>query len=298
MQRTASSSRTKRRTRDSALDPLIASSWFKCRSRPIGVEEDDVARRDQRSAPLQVGEGGYAKNLRERLARGDPGTIRRAEPMAHALPLGRGCPFRRILGLGCCRLLRCSLHAGRDPGAPCARGREHARVLDRLEPRRRHARCQATEERERIHVDRDGAVGVGALESDAHQAVGPHLEPVLREWGTKHIAKERFAPCCVERTRARRRVQREAVESGAERLVEREPARRERRETAQPLWPRRRRLGTSVGASGQRFSSCARTWRRMNASRLVRRKRFSGSRFRFWAFAHCFHSASASSRQC
>ncbi len=92
-----------------------------------------------------------------------------------------------ILRLGRRCLCRCSLHAGRDPRPPCARRSQHAGVLHCVEPRWRHTRRQATEERERVHVDRDGPVGVGALESDAHEAVWPHLEPFLRERGTEQL---------------------------------------------------------------------------------------------------------------
>ncbi len=104
-------------------------------------------------------------------------------------PVRRPCSLRRVLGLGR-RLFGRGLRSGCDPRPPCARGHEHSGVLHRGGTRWRHARRQATEERERIHVDRDGAVGVGALERDTHEAVGPRLEPLLRERRTKHVARE------------------------------------------------------------------------------------------------------------
>src|SRR5664279_1264630 len=121
-----------------------------------------------------------------------------------------------------------------------------------MKPRRRHARREAAEEREWIHVDSDRAICVSALEGDAHETIGPLLESVLRERWTQHITKERLTPFDVERSSVRCRVQRKPIERRAERLVEAEPARRERGEATQPLWSGRRDLTRDRG----RFERC------------------------------------------
>ena len=71
--------------------------------------------------------------------------------------------------------------------------------------------------------------------------------------GVEHVAKERLAPSRVERSGLRRGVQREAVQSGANRLVEADGARSERRDRATtedlPEAPDPRRQTRRVAAS-------------------------------------------------
>jgi hypothetical protein len=62
-----------------------------------------------------------------------------------------------------------------------------------VKARWRHARRETAEQREWIHVDRDGAVGVRALERETYEAVGALHESVLRERRTKHVSKERLS---------------------------------------------------------------------------------------------------------
>jgi hypothetical protein len=92
---------------------------------------------------------------------------------------------------------------------------EHAGVFDSVIARGRDAGGEAAEERERVHVDSDGAVGEGALEGDAHEAVGARLDALLREGRPQHVTKERLAADNVERAGAGRGVEGEAVERGA-----------------------------------------------------------------------------------
>jgi len=88
-----------------------------------------------------------------------------------------------------------------------------------MEPRWGHAGGQAAEQRQRVHVDRDGSVGARLLQRDAHQAVGAELDALLSDRWTQHVTQERLAARLVERARARGRVQGEPIERGAERLV-------------------------------------------------------------------------------
>jgi len=57
-----------------------------------------------------------------------------------------------------------------------------------VEARRRHRGSQAAEKGERIHVDRDGAVGEGLLERDTHEPVGSPRDALLRDGGMASLA--------------------------------------------------------------------------------------------------------------
>jgi hypothetical protein len=127
-----------------------------------------------------------------------------------------------------------------DAGAPRARGGEDASVFHEVIARGWDADREAAEQGERVHVDGDGAVGVSALERDAHEAFGPLLGALLRERRAHHVAEQCFATEGVERTGARRCVEGKAVERSAEGLVEAERARRERWQAAEPLRAGRR----------------------------------------------------------
>jgi hypothetical protein len=98
--------------------------------------------------------------------------------------------------------------------------------------RRRYARCEPAEQRERIHLDGDGAVGISAFERNAHEPIRPELDALRSERRAQDIAQERLASSNVERAGACGGVQREAVERGAQGLVEGERAGRERRQAA------------------------------------------------------------------
>jgi hypothetical protein len=65
----------------------------------------------------------------------------------------------------------------------------------------------------------DGAVGPGTLERDAYQPVSSAFEPLLPGRRTQHVTEQRLAAGHVQGARARGRVQREAVERGAQGLV-------------------------------------------------------------------------------
>jgi hypothetical protein len=77
-----------------------------------------------------------------------------------------------------------------------------------MKARRRHAGGKPAQERQR--VDRDRAVGVRALECDAHQVTSTARGPLPRERRSQHVAQQRLAPGKVQR--ACGRVQREAIE--------------------------------------------------------------------------------------
>ena len=55
-----------------------------------------------------------------------------------------------------------------------------------MKPRGRDAGREPAEQRQGIHVDRDGAVGICALEREAHEAVRAWLESLLGERRAKH----------------------------------------------------------------------------------------------------------------
>ena len=104
-----------------------------------------------------------------------------------------------------------------------------------VEARGRDSGGEAAEERERVHVDGDGAVGVGSLERDPDEPVLPDLDALLRERRPEDVAQEGLPAGDIEGAGACGGVQRESVEGGAEGLVERERARGERGEAAEPL---------------------------------------------------------------
>jgi len=106
---------------------------------------------------------------------------------------------------------------------------------------------QAAQQRQRVHVDRDGSVGVCLLQSDPHQGVGAALEALLCNRRAQHVAQQRLASRLVERARARGRVQAEPIERGAQRLVVRERVELERLKAAHPLRPGGGRLARHGG---------------------------------------------------
>jgi hypothetical protein len=112
---------------------------------------------------------------------------------------------------------------------------EHPRVLHGVKARRRAAFREPTQQRERIHVHCDRPVGEGALERQPHQPVLLKRGAFLGDRGSQHVAQQRLPRRGMVRTGARRRVQGEAVERSAQRLVVRKRARRRRREPAEPL---------------------------------------------------------------
>jgi hypothetical protein len=81
-----------------------------------------------------------------------------------------------------------------------------------MKTRRRHAAGKPAQQRQRVHLDRDRAVGVRALECDAHQVTSNARGPLLRERRSQHVAQQRLAPGKVQRASACGRVQREAIE--------------------------------------------------------------------------------------
>ncbi len=83
-----------------------------------------------------------------------------------------------------------------------------------------HRGGQATKQRERIEVDRDRAVGKGALEGDAYQALGALGHTLLGDGRAEHVLEERLARPGVEPAGSRGGMEREAVNTCAERLVE------------------------------------------------------------------------------
>jgi hypothetical protein len=109
------------------------------------------------------------------------------------------------------------------------------RALDRVKTRRRAAFRKAAQERERIPIHKGRPVCEGALEGQPHQTVLLQFDALHGDRGSQHVAQKRLPPRGMVRTGARRRVQGEAVERGALRLVVDERARRRRRQAAEPL---------------------------------------------------------------
>jgi hypothetical protein len=64
-----------------------------------------------------------------------------------------------------------------------------------------HAHREPTQERERIHVHRERPIVVGALERDPKKPIGLSFQALLRQRGTKDIAKQSLTPDDIERTR-------------------------------------------------------------------------------------------------
>jgi len=108
--------------------------------------------------------------------------------------------------------------------------------------RRRHARGEATQQGERIHVDSNRSVSVGALQRDAYETVVKQLDSVLGQRRAQDITQERFAPGDIDLARLGRSMKREPIEGGAKRLVESQWTRRRQTEPSQPLRPGGRSL--------------------------------------------------------
>jgi hypothetical protein len=72
--------------------------------------------------------------------------------------------------------------------------------------RRGDARGETTQQRQRIHLHRDGPVGEGLLEEDADQALLALLDPVLPNGRAQHVAQQRLAAAGGERACARGRI--------------------------------------------------------------------------------------------
>jgi len=64
--------------------------------------------------------------------------------------------------------------------SPPARRRQHARVADGVEARWGHARRQAAQQPQRVHVDCQRSVGPGLLQQDPYQPVGSMLHALER----------------------------------------------------------------------------------------------------------------------
>src|SRR5436189_5948079 len=97
-----------------------------------------------------------------------------------------------------------------DERPPLGGRSEHARVADRMEPRRWHCGRQATEQRERVEVDGDGAVAERPLERDAHEPVGAGQKPLRGERRPKDVLEEGLATFLVVGPGSRGGVQAEA----------------------------------------------------------------------------------------
>jgi len=95
----------------------------------------------------------------------------------------------------------------------------HPRIVDRVESWWRHAGCEAAQERQWIHVNRDRPIGVGFFQGDAHEAIGFLLHSLLCDRRTQDASQQRLATLGVEPARAGGRVQGEPIERRAERLV-------------------------------------------------------------------------------
>jgi hypothetical protein len=72
------------------------------------------------------------------------------------------------------------------------RSREHTGVTQYVKPPWRYGRCKPTEQAQRIHVDRDGAVGERALEFDADESAFEQMESLLRKRGPQDVFAEGF----------------------------------------------------------------------------------------------------------
>jgi hypothetical protein len=90
--------------------------------------------------------------------------------------------------------------------------RQADRVPNRVKARRRHRRAEAGQERARIEVYREGAIGETLLERDAHETVGASRDTLLRHRRPEHVLEESLATAVIHGARARRGVQ---SESGA-----------------------------------------------------------------------------------
>ncbi len=76
-------------------------------------------------------------------------------------------------------------------------------VTHRVRPLGRNRCRQAREERERIEIDRHGAIGKRALERDPHQAVRAGGDAFLRDRRAEHVLDERLACSRIESAYAR-----------------------------------------------------------------------------------------------
>jgi hypothetical protein len=99
-----------------------------------------------------------------------------------------------------------------------------------------HAHREAAEQRQGVHHDGDGAVGVGAFERDGGKALFLRIDAFLCDRRAKHVTKQGLASGRVARARPRRRVEREPIERRAKRLVVGEAARLEGAKSTLPLW--------------------------------------------------------------
>jgi hypothetical protein len=62
-------------------------------------------------------------------------------------------------------------------------------VLDGVKARRGHAGGEAAEQRQWVHLHRQGSVGKRALECDAYQAFGPALDALVGDGWSQHVTQ-------------------------------------------------------------------------------------------------------------
>jgi len=82
----------------------------------------------------------------------------------------------------------------RETRPPRARRGQHARVAEGVQAGWGGTLVAAGTAATAGQVHRDRAVGIGLLEGDAHQAVGPLLHALLRNRRAQHVAQQRLPP--------------------------------------------------------------------------------------------------------
>lgn len=88
-------------------------------------------------------------------------------------------------------------------------------VLHELGHARSRSSVLSSSEREGIHVHRERPIAFGTLERDPNKPIGLSLQALLRQRGTKDIAKQSLTPDDIERARTGSRVERKAIERRA-----------------------------------------------------------------------------------
>ena len=131
-----------------------------------------------------------------------------------------------------------------DARTHLAVGSEYAGITHGVKPRRGDGGRQSAEERQRIHVDGDGAVRERLLERDADEPVGTVGDTLLGDGRPQHVLEEGLAAVGVEGACADRCVQSAPIERGAKRLVEAELGAHERQRASSPFGAGWRRLAT------------------------------------------------------
>ena len=100
---------------------------------------------------------------------------------------------------------------GNDASSPLAVGREYAAVPDGIEPWRRHRHGESDEQRQRIHVDGDGAVAERPFQQQAHEVTVDEPNSILRYGRAQDVLAQRLLASGIGRAGGRRGMERKAM---------------------------------------------------------------------------------------